>query len=337
MRIPNFIFDGLVLIKPENLSKTELVEKFKELSSSNSLKELKYIKNEDKKDEDKITFKNYLKSYFIRLSAFILKYKILISKLALFTILIKYFRKFKLMRFIFRIINYFLLSTFGIFISDIYGLREIITQIEYYWIEYVNLIHENKIYKTLIKIFHVVADENKSEVIEDKVVENKSEIIKYKSESKIINSEIPSSGRELKNEKIVHDKTSGGDEKENWFKLNKYFWIGLSIVSLSLIYIYWDSISELFKNVKPDDDGSNTPETPIFTSHQEEYKKYFKELETNKELYDLDVIRAQNKGKAVDYSDVETAKWGDSPTTPKPSTSKLPKRDVVMIPISKKE
>jgi len=153
------------------------------------------------------------------------------------------------MRFIFRIINYFLLSTFGIFISDIYGLREIITQIEYYWIEYVNLIHENKIYKTLIKIFHVVADENKSEVIEDKVVENKSEIIKYKSESKIINSEIPSSGRELKNEKIVHDKTSGGDEKENWFKLNKYFWIGLSIVSLSLIYIYWDSISELFKKM----------------------------------------------------------------------------------------
>jgi len=238
------------------------------------------------------------------------------------------------MRFIFRIINYFLLSTFGIFISDIYGLREIITQIEYYWIEYVNLIHENKIYKTLIKIFHVVADENKSEVIEDKVVENKSEIIKYKSESKIINSEIPSSGRELKNEKIVHDKTSGGDEKENWFKLNKYFWIGLSIVSLSLIYIYWDSISELFKNVKPDDDGSNTPETPIFTSHQEEYEEYFKEIEANNELYDLDVIRAQNKGKAVDYSDVETAKWGDSPTTPKPSTSKLPERDVVIIPVS---
>ena len=336
MRIPNFIFDGLVLIKPENLSKTELVEKFKELSSSNSLKELKNIKNEDKKDEDKITFKNYLKSYFIRLSAFILKYKILISKLALFTILIKYFRKFKLMRFIFRIINYFLLSTFGIFISDIYGLREIITQIEYYWIEYVNLIHENKIYKTLIKIFHVVADENKSEVIEDKVVENKSEIIKYKSESKIINSEIPSSGRELKNEKIVHDKTSGGDEKENWFKLNKYFWIGLSIFSLSLIYIYWDSISELFKNVKPDDDGSNTPETPIFTSHQEEYEEYFKEIETNNSLYDLEVIRAQNKGKAVDYSDVETTKWGDSPTTPKASTSKLPETHRVMIPFSKK-
>jgi hypothetical protein len=46
----------------------------------------------------------------------------------------------------------------------------------------------------------------------------------------------------LKNEKIVHDKTSGGNEKENWFELNKYIWIGISIISLSLIYIYWDSI-----------------------------------------------------------------------------------------------
>jgi hypothetical protein len=83
--------------------------------------------------------------------------------------------------------------------------------------EYVNLIHENKIYKTLVKIFHVVSDENKSEVIEDKskVVENKSEIIKDKSETISKLNEIPSSGKELKNEKIVHDKTSGGNEKEN--------------------------------------------------------------------------------------------------------------------------
>jgi ABC-type uncharacterized transport system substrate-binding protein len=45
--------NGLVFIKPENLSKTELVEKFKELSSSKSLKDLKNNKGEDKKDEDK--------------------------------------------------------------------------------------------------------------------------------------------------------------------------------------------------------------------------------------------------------------------------------------------
>jgi hypothetical protein len=60
--------------------------------------------------------------------------------------------------------------------------------------------------------------------------------------------------------------------------------------------------------MKPDDDGSNTTETPIFTTHREEYEKYFKELETNNELYDLDVIRSQDKGKGIDYSEVENTK-----------------------------
>jgi hypothetical protein len=84
--------------------------------------------------------------------------------------------------------------------------------------EYVNFIHESKIYKTLVKIFHVVTDEKiKSEVIEDKskVIEDKSQVVENKSESKIIKTEIPSSGTELKNEKIIHDKTSGRNEKEN--------------------------------------------------------------------------------------------------------------------------
>lgn len=116
--------------------------------------------------------------------------------------------------------------------------------------------------------------------------------------------------------------------------------LGLSIITLGLICIYWDSIIELFKNVKPDlgkdEDGSNTTNTPIFLDHQEEYNNYFKELDTNEELYDLDMIRTQDKGKGIDYSDVSNTKWGDSPTTPKASTSKLPKTQGIMVPISKK-
>lgn len=329
---------SLVFIKPETLTKTELVEKFKELSSSKTLKDLK--KDEVNTDKNKITFKEFLKTYYSKISNFIIKYKNFITKIALFTILIKYFRKIKLLRFLFRIINYIFLSTLGIFISDIYGLKEIIAEIEYYWMNYVNFIHESKIYKTLVKIFHIVSDENKSEVIEDKskIVENKSELIEdlLKSKSNLNDSEIPSSGNELKNEKIVHDKTSGGDEKENWFELKKYFLIGISIVSLTFIYIYWDSISELIKNVKPDDSSSDGSKTPIFLDPQEEYGKYFKEIEINKELYDLEVIKAQNKGKSIDYLDVENTKWEDSPITPKASTSKLPQSQGVMLPISKK-
>jgi hypothetical protein len=83
--------------------------------------------------------------------------------------------------------------------------------------EYVNFIHENKIYKTLIEIFNVITHENKSEIIEDKskVIDEEFKVVENNTKSKIIDSEIPSSRTELKNEKIVHDKTSGGNEKEN--------------------------------------------------------------------------------------------------------------------------
>jgi hypothetical protein len=66
----------------------------------------------------------------------------------------------------------------------------------------------------------------------------------------------------------------------------------------------------LIKNVKPDDDDSSTTttETPVFLDREDEYKKYFKELSSNEELYDLDVIRYQNKGENIDYIDVENTK-----------------------------
>jgi len=80
---------SLVFIKPENLTKTELIEKFKDLSSSKSLKDLKDIKNEG---GDKIRIKDLFKSYYSRLSAFISKYKALITKITLFTIIIKYIK-----------------------------------------------------------------------------------------------------------------------------------------------------------------------------------------------------------------------------------------------------
>jgi len=94
----------------------------------------------------------------------------------------------------------------------------------------------------------------------------------------------------------------------------------------------------LFKNVKPDDDGSTTTESPVFLDQQEEYKQYFREMSTNEELYDLDVIRSQGKDKVVDYSDVENTKWEDSPTTPKASNVPLnsSSNPGVMLPISRK-
>jgi hypothetical protein len=87
----------LALVFSANKSEILSFVSFKDLSSSKSLKDLKDIKNEG---GDKIRIKDLFKSYYSRLSAFIYKYKALITKITLFTIIIKYIRKFKLLRFI---------------------------------------------------------------------------------------------------------------------------------------------------------------------------------------------------------------------------------------------
>lgn len=189
--------NGLVFIKPENLTKTELVERFKELSSSKSLNELK-------KEEKQISQKDLLKSYYLKILSFLVRFYEVLIKISLFTFFIKYFRKIKLMRFIWTIINSIFLSTFGIVFSEVYGFKEIFNYVEHYWMEYVNFIQDSKFYKILVKLFNVVKDENKPEI-----VENKSEIVESKLE-KVSNSEIlenkdsydfPSSDRTFKTKK----------------------------------------------------------------------------------------------------------------------------------------
>ena len=86
---------------------------------------------------------------------------------------------------------------------------------------------------------------------------------------------------------------------------------------------------------KPDLDGKDENSIPDISNFNEEYLEYFKDIQTNQELYDLEVIRSQ--GKAIDYSEINLEKWIDSPTTPKASSSKLPSNEVIMIPISKED
>jgi hypothetical protein len=251
------------------------------------------------------------------------------------------------MRFIWSIINSVLLSMFGIVFSDVYGFKEFFDYVKYYWVEYVNFIHGTKIYKILVKIFNVVKESDvnsengsNSEINKSEKVSN-SEIIENKESY-----DFPSSDRQFEKEKNGDNKNNWGnpentkinEESNSPFYKNTYFLIGISIITLGLIYIYWDYINELFKDIKPDlgkDDNEDGGNTPVFLDHHNEYEKYFRELSLNEELYDLDVIRSQDKGKAIDYSDVENIKWVDSPTTPKASCSKLPSSQSVMLPVTK--
>lgn len=84
---------------------------------------------------------------------------------------------------------------------------------------------------------------------------------------------------------------------------------------------------------KPDSGSNNQNTIPNITDFSEEYLDYFKEIETNEEIYDLETIKSSSS--TVDYSDIQLDKWTESPTTPKAGPSKLPAKEVLMIPISK--
>ena len=117
---------------------------------------------------------------------------------------------------------------------------------------------------------------------------------------------------------------------------NKYIVLVSLLILSGLAWFFWDDITD-FLSPKPDLGGGNEKTNISPIDYRDEYNLYFKEVELNQELYDLEVIKTQSKGKDIDYSDVENIKWKDSPTTPKASSSKLPANPVLMIPISKEE
>jgi len=102
-----------------------------------------------------------------------------------------------------------------------------------------------------------------------------------------------------------------------------------------LTWFFLDDIKTFVTSISPrkPDLGGNENSDSNLLDYQEEYSNYFKELDTNEELYDLEVIRAQSN--KIEYLDVENSKWVDSPTTPKASSSKLPSSQSVMLPVSK--
>jgi hypothetical protein len=123
----------------------------------------------------------------------------------------------------------------------------------------------------------------------------------------------------------------------------KNFGILFSLIVLAgLGWFFWDDIKPLlslniFRKRKPGSSENIESNNPDLLDYPEEYGHYFKEIEVNEELYNLEQVRTQAKGKTVDYSDINLDKWIDSPTTPKAGSSKLPSKEVLMIPIPVEE
>ncbi len=289
------------------------------------------------KDQENVMSSNSFWSQIIQIIKhfrnLILGLKGLFMKITLLSLIIKYFRKYKFIRKILLFFNWIILSLFGISIIDIYDSNLVL-----YLIESIRSTH---LYKVLIEII-----ENKVEKIENKMenIEDKVKIIENKVEK---NSEFQSNMRK-NNSTTTGNQTSIKENQNNfgWFNkqeiINDYknYIFLLSLLGLlGLSWFFWDDIKPFLTTKKPDSGGNSDiiNNNPDIKDYPIEYAEYFKEIEVSQELYDLEVIKSENKGKSVDYSEVEIEKWNDSPTTPKPSFSKLQSDQSVMIPITKED
>jgi len=117
--------------------------------------------------------------------------------------------------------------------------------------------------------------------------------------------------------------------------INGYSILISLFILAGLSWFFWDDIKTFVSSITPKPDlGGDEDILPDLVDIKDEYDKYFKEMDSHQELYDLELIR--HHSNKIDYLDVENSKWLDSPTTPKASTSKLPYTHGVMVPISKK-
>jgi hypothetical protein len=244
---------SIVFIKPENLTKTELVEKFKELSSTKSLKEL-----EVNKTEKKISFKILFKSYYSKLISSFLKIYGILVKLTLFSIILKILRKIKIVRLVWGLINSVLFSIFGIVFSDVYGFKEVFDYLKYYWIEYINFIHETRIYKVLEKILKSIKESD----IKPSEVKPKSEVIESVIKKEV--TETPSSFMTTNNPSSTGSEISITESEDNIRRTNKqeinnkYIFLVSLFLLAGLTWFLWENIITFLssKPDSPDSDGN---------------------------------------------------------------------------------
>ena len=257
----------------------------------------------------------------------------LFLKLTLLSLLIKYFRKYKFIRKVLFFFNWIILSLFGISIIDIYD-----SNFALYLIEWIRSTH---LYKILIEIL-----EEKVEKIETKLekIESKVDKIETEEETKQFQNNL------RKNYSTTTENQMSNEENKNnpWWinkqeiddNYRKYIIIFSLLILSGLAWFYWDEIKQILPSInkkRPDlggNEGNTIPNIKDFTEEYNHYFDYHKFIEANEELYELEQIKSQAKGKTVDYSEVQLEKWTESPTTPKASSSKLPNQSV-MIPITK--
>lgn len=189
------------------------------------------------------------------------------KKLIIISFLFRLFSKIKWIRAIWILFNSFLTFIFGLAYSDVYGFNDIIESLK----NYIEYIKNTKFYSLLIKIFKVTKEINQEEVITNKEILDHKEINKEIMTNKdILNENLEISRKsynEIPNRWDNLDSKEISNENNNIpFYNNWYFWITVSILTVSLTYYYWDNVYDFvinYLNLKKDESNGSGTNTGI--------------------------------------------------------------------------
>jgi hypothetical protein len=313
-------------MKLQNYTKAELISK------------LNKIKND--RIEQKSSIINKLKSYLSKLIELIINFKSILLKITLLTFFMKIFRKYRILRRIWNILNAIIISIFGISLLDNFGMEfisNLFKEIKIILGNTVNYLTNTNFYIFLNKLFSNPSSEieSKSNSRESMIKEISHETTR--NESKTSESIRPNNRNSKISEWLKPESKIDDNEVIEESNNSKYYYIiGILVIS-ALAWFYLDeiktggsSILEWIKSLRGDNDpGNNNRNLPIEgrINPRAELERLVRErtIGTEEKLSDL---IDKSKGKSVrvmspsleDLNEKVQESWNASPTS---STSSI--------------
>jgi len=197
------------------LNKDQLINKIKDQENTKALISVQIIKD--------------VKNLFNAL-------KVLFLKLSLLTIIIKYFKKYKLVRKVLFFFNWIILSLFGISIADIYN-----ENLGLYFIDWIRSTHLYKILtELLVKVDKIEGKVDRIEVKIDETKENPSRILKQNNQ---VTTRYETS---IQTDSGINRSNNKEEIINNYNNYNKYVILITLILIGSLSWYFWGDIKPFF-------------------------------------------------------------------------------------------
>jgi hypothetical protein len=267
---------------------------------------------------------NQIKVYFSQVWDLILTFKNLLFKLTLISLIIKYFKKIKLIRKIWIIINTIVMGIFGIsiFENSLFDFfSNIIYEIRFISGNIIDYLTNTNFYKYLNNLFSNNKIIENKDIIENKeIINNKNKLVnKNENDLNEYTKKIKTENQKWKN-KLLEDTKS---KLANWINpvkevieqpdiesnYKKYLYLTAIIITTSLTWYYSDEIKTNFTALMewlmsfrtgPGDgtgNDSNNSSTHIETNFQSK-------LEKSTVSEKIELIDLSNKGKTIDISNL---------------------------------